>query len=149
MISRQVANISSVVEVFINILITAIVAHTNSTTVEHTLGIDWIHVLVVLIHWWLSATQEVVVDLLVWINAIVLLWDLFKLCWLSNWSFLLSKVNVIRLCLRRLLSWYLSWWLLIGWYVVHLFSGSGAFVLISWWLVIVIFSVHFDSKLKC
>jgi len=75
MISRQIANISSIIEVLIDVFLTTIIAHTDSGTVKHALGIDGVHVTIALIYWWLSSAQEVIVDLLIWVDTSeVLLW---------------------------------------------------------------------------
>ena len=74
MISRQIANISSVIEVLIDIFLTTIIAHANSSAIKHSLSIYGVHLLTIaLIHWWLPSAQEVIVDLLIWIDASELL----------------------------------------------------------------------------
>jgi hypothetical protein len=145
MISWQVANISCVVEVLVDVLIATFVTHAGPRAIKHSLSVHWVHVIVALVKWWLSSTQEVVVDLLVGVNAsIVLLWQFVYLWWLPNESLWWAQVNVVWLCLRWLLSWNLCWWLVFSGSIIHLLGGSGFLVVVSWWLVVVIFSVHFD-----
>jgi hypothetical protein len=148
MISWQVANVPCVVEILVDVLISTFITLPESGTAKHALSVDRVHILVSLIHshWWLSTSQKVVVDLLVWVDtSIMLIRSFLKLGWLSHWELLLAQVSVIWLSLWRLLGWYFGWRLLVSWGVIHLLRGTGTFVIVSGWLVIVIFSVHFDN----
>jgi hypothetical protein len=146
MISRQIANISSVIEVLIDIFLATIVAHATSGTIKHSIGIYWVHVIVAAI--WLPSTQEVIVDLLIWVDASeLLLLQLIHLWCLSNLSFSLTHVHILLLSHWSFCNWHISSWLWISGSIVHLFLGSCFCVVIRCWLVIVIFGIHFKSKM--
>ena len=140
MICRQVPNITGIVEEFLFVVLLLLFFCISIT--EHSIGIDWLSII---LHIWvvLISTKEVWVNLLVWINAI-LIWVFLHLVLLlvvillllvlvlvSNWVDLvfidhLVKVLVLvgwlLLLLRLLLVRVLFWDLLvvvIVWLFVH------------------------------
>ena len=139
MVSWKISNIACVVKVFV-LIITSV----GVLPVEHA-RIPLVHVtstrvLLTVVHLLRRqlASQEVRVDLLVWVNAILLLVHLLlishhlSLGLIHTWVH--SRVHVHGwLLLNLLLTILLGWWLL-------------SWRLIGWWLVFVSFSVHSDLK---
>lgn len=143
MICGKIANITSIVEVLIYVFIAAVISHA-SLAIKHAIAIDLIHILSIGVGInlrWLASAQEIVVDLLVWINASkVLLLFFLHLLLLLSWTIILE------------ISWAIHWWILrrhlrfclwnTGTVIIHLF-WSCISVILRWVLVIVVF-VHVE-----
>ena len=74
MVGWEVPNITFIVEVFILLLLLAIIVNV-SVTIEHTIGLIVtirVHLLSILAVWLHLAAKEIWVDLLVWIDTILL-----------------------------------------------------------------------------
>jgi len=74
MVGWEVSNITCIVEVFILLLLLAIIVNV-SVTIEHTIGLIVtirVHLLSILAVWLHLAAKEIWVDLLVWIDTILL-----------------------------------------------------------------------------
>ena len=143
MICGKIANITSIVEVLIYVFIATVISHA-SVAIKHAIGIDLIHILSIGVGIdlrWLTSAQEIVVDLLVWINASkVLLLFFLHLLLLLSWTIVLE------------ISWAIHWWILrrhlrfclwnASTVIIHLF-WSCLSVILRWVLVIVVF-VHVE-----
>ena len=132
MICWQVSNVSCIVEIFIYVLLWLLFL--ASICIKHSVGIYWtaiVHVLELSGIWAHLASQEILVDLLVWVNTI-LIWHL-RLDLLRSASHHVIHVHLL------LLIWNVSRHLLIHWLLL------GA-VLSIWHIIvyglIVTFSVH-------
>ena len=143
MICGKIANITSIVEVLIYVFIATVISHA-SLAIKHAIAIDLIHILSIGVGInlrWLASAQEIVVNLLVWINASkVLLLFFLHLLLLLSWTIILE------------ISWAIHWWILrrhlrfclwnTGTVIIHLF-WSCISVILRWVLVIVVF-VHVE-----
>lgn len=131
MVSWQVTDITCVIEILL-----LVISCVWILSLEH-LRVTLVHILfAIIIHllWWHLTSEEIRVDLLVWVNTILLLLHLLLICHHLSLGLIHSRVHASHivhawLLFNLLLAFFLSWWLLFGW------------GLVSWWLV-VSFSVH-------
>ena len=140
MISWKITDVSSIVEIFVCftfILVLGISIVDVSISTEHAVGVHWlsiIHVWVVLvIIWWLVSSHEIWINLLVWINTLIIVILLIILSSISHITFHATHVIVSHFLATHILKL-----LLVLWYSA-----------IMWLLVVIAFTVHFLFVILC
>lgn len=136
MICWQVSNVTCVVEIFINVLLWLVILVAKSVSIEHTVGIHGTTIVDAILElsgiWAHLASQEILVDLLVWINTILIRHLRLNLL-RSTTAHHFIHVHLL------LLNWNFSRWLLFSrllW---------GATILVLWYIIVcglIRFSVH-------
>ena len=140
MISWKITDVSSIVEVFICFTFILVLGTfvDVSVSAEHTVGVDWlsiIHVWVVLviILWWLVSSHEIWINLLVWIDTLVIVILLIILSSISH-----ITIHTTHIIFSHFLSTHILVLLLVLWYAA-----------IVWLLVVIAFTVHFLFMRLC
>ena len=133
MICRKITDVSSIVEIFICfslVSVLGILIDVSVSSTEHAVGVNWlsiIHVWVILsIIWWLISSHEIWINLLVWIDTLIIVILLIILSTVH-----ITTIHSTHIIISHFLSTHILVLLLIFW------------LTIVWLLVVIAFTVHF------